>query len=194
MHRRIMLSRSYQVSSSEEGSFPRQRLNAETLRDAILAVSGGLDRSPAGPHPFAPRKTWDYNQASPFYAVYPSNRRSVYLMQQRLQKHPYLSIFDGPDPNSSTAARAVTTTSIQALFLMNSPFVREQAEKFAARIRREAKDQGARIDLAYRLALGRPATSKEMAEAESFIGCHRDDRWISFCRVLFCSNEFLYVD
>src|SRR5205814_4872418 len=98
MHRRIMLSRAYQRSSTAPGEgFPRLRLDAEALRDSILAVSGSLDRSAGEAHPFPPRDKRDFSQASPFYAVYETSRRSVYLMQQRLKKHPFLALFDGPD-------------------------------------------------------------------------------------------------
>ena len=84
--------------------FPRRRLEAESIRDAILMLGGGLDRSPGGPHPFPPVGT-TFTQHAPFGAVYPTTRRSVYLMTQRIRRHPFLALFDGPDTNASTARR-----------------------------------------------------------------------------------------
>jgi hypothetical protein len=184
LHRLIMNSRAYRAVD-----VPRRRLEAEEIRDAILAVSGALDLAGGGEHPFPPRETWVYSKASPFYAVYPSERRSVYLMQQRLKKHPFLALFDGADTNASTAGRGASVTSLQALFLMNSPFVHEQAARFAARLRGEPRE---RIDQAHRLALGRPAREEELRRAEAFLVS--EDRWTSFAKVLFSSNEFLHVD
>jgi hypothetical protein len=195
MHRLIMLSRAYQRAGGAPSdlleSFPRRRLDAETIRDSILAASGSLDRTMGGPHPFPARKDWNFSKAAPFYAVYPSDRRSVYLMQQRLKRHPYLALFDGADPNASTEARFTSTTSIQALFMMNSPFVHDQAARFAARLRAEAPEDRTRIDLAHRIALGRPATGPEIAEGEAFL---RRADWTAYAKVLLSSNEFVYVD
>ena len=73
------------------------------------------------------------------------NRRSVYLMTQRIQRHPFLALFDGPDTNASTADRVTTTTPLQALFLMNDPFVQEQAKRVrGAADEGEAEDERAR--------------------------------------------------
>lgn len=72
-----------------------------------------------------PRKV--RNTRNPYYGDYPTNRRSVYLMQQRLKRHPFLSLFDGTDTNVSTARREMTTVPTQALYLMNNEFVHEQA-------------------------------------------------------------------
>src|SRR5690606_25029656 len=92
LHRRIMLSAVYQLASADDQppapsdlytTFPRRRLNAEELRDALLAVSGELDRTPGESHPFPPESTWAFTQHGPFAAEYPSSKRSVYLMQKR---------------------------------------------------------------------------------------------------------------
>src|SRR5579871_3215853 len=136
MHRLIMLSRTYQMSSDDDPAnlqidvaneylwhFARRRLDAESIRDTLLAVSGGLDRTTGGPHPFPEQTTWNFTQHNPFKAVYETNRRSVYLMTQRIQRHPFLGLFDGADTNASTARRVTSTTPLQALYLMNDPFV-----------------------------------------------------------------------
>ena len=109
MHRLIMRSRAYRRASTPHeqleandpdnalfGRFDRRRLTAEELRDALLAVSGRLDEHPGGPHPFPPQNKWGYTQHTPFQAVYDTNKRSVYLMTQRIRKHPFLALFDGP--------------------------------------------------------------------------------------------------
>jgi uncharacterized protein DUF1553 len=198
MHRLLLRSRAYQLAPGRaEGAgtgFERRRLDAEEIRDALLAVSGTLDRSAGGDHPFPPREKWEYSKASPFYAVYPSNHRSVYLMQQRLKKHPQMALFDGGDTNLSTAGRGASITSLQALFMMNSPFVHEQAQKFGARIREAASDVRSRIDWAHRTAFGRPASPPELERGEAFLRGQGDERWTSYARVLLSSNEFVYVD
>ena len=115
IHREILLSQTYQLASVGDTRdaafdpanrwlwrFPASRLDAESIRDAMLAVAGNLDKKLPGPHPFPPIETWHWTQHDAFKVVYPSNHRSVYLMTQRLLKHPYLAIFDGPDTNVST--------------------------------------------------------------------------------------------
>jgi hypothetical protein len=221
MHRRILLSRTYQLASNVDekstaadlgneclSHFERRRLDAESIRDAQLAVGGGLDRSKGGPHPFPAENTWGFTQHNPFQAVYPTNRRSVYLMTQRIRRHPFLALFDGADPNSSTAQRGVTTVPTQALFFLNDPFVHEQAARFTDRILGEPGDEGRHIDRAYRLALGREPTDEERRDAADYLrdaeealaaaGVAPAERtrqaWAGFARVLFGSNEFIYVD
>jgi hypothetical protein len=214
MHRLIVLSRTYQLSCSDDESgtridvandyhwrFARHRLDAESIRDTLLAVSGALDRSPGGPHPFPDPKGWNFTQHAPFKAVYETNRRSVYLMTQRIQRHPFLALFDGPDTNASTASRVVSTTPLQALFLMNDPFVHEQARKFAARLLADAPDDPRRIDRAFTLAFARLPTDNEKAailehlsRVKEKAGGSPAKAWESAARALFLSNEFVYVD
>jgi hypothetical protein len=188
--------------------FTRRRLDAESIRDAILAVSGGLDRTRGGEHPFPAESTWDFTQHKPFKAVYETNRRSVYLMSQRIQRHPYLSIFDGPETNASTALRIVSTTPLQALFLMNDPFVHEQATRLAKRLMEPPGDDTGRIERAYLLLFGRQPTAEELAANVRFVkeargrahsaGMPADQQarvtWEGLARALFRLNEFVYVD
>ena len=83
----------------------------------------------------------DWTQHSPFKAAYPSHHRSVYLMTQRLHRHPFLGLFDGPDTNTTTDVRSTSTVPLQALFLMNSEFMRDTAAAFAAaRLSRRFRD------------------------------------------------------
>ncbi len=186
--------------------FPRRRLGAEETRDALLLASGALDSSPGREHPFPAPTGWGYSQHGPFNAVYDHNRRSVYLMTQRIKRHPFLALFDGPDPNASTAERRTTTVPTQALFFLNDPFVHANAEKFAQRLLATGNVEAKQIETAYRLALGRSPTTSERAEAAEFLDAYRAEMaaigkaepgksaLAAFARVLFGSNEFLTVD
>ncbi len=222
MHRLIMLSNTYQQSADRTAEsierdpsndllagYPRRRLDAESIRDAMLQLGGNLDLSPAGPHPFPEPHTWGFTQHHPFKAVYETRRRSVYLMTQRIQRHPYLAIFDGADPSASTAARMSSTTPLQALFLLNDPFVHEQSRLIADQIMSYATDDQARIDRAFELLFSRPATADEADLARTFLerarplqpaGGSADERqasgepWAALIRSLLRLNEFVYLD
>ncbi len=218
MHRLLMLSATYQLADHDDPQavqtdpddtwlwkFRRRRLSAEEIRDAVLAVSGGLDPSPGGRHPFPDPMTWGFTQHAPFTAVYDTNRRSVYLMTQRIARHPFLALFDGPDPNSSTPDRFSTNVATQALFFMNDPFVHAQSAGLAARLR-PLPDDAARLDRAFRLLFGRPPSADEREAALRFLAGYQADltdvppaerparAWSAYARVLLCSNEFLFVD
>lgn len=221
MHRLILLSRTYQAASEGGASnamidpdnqflwkFNRRRLDAEAIRDSLLMISGDLDTTRPGPHPFPHHSTWTFTQHKPFVDVYESRQRSIYLMTQRIQKHPYLAIFDGADTNLSAAQRQVTTTPLQALFMMNSTFVHERAEQLARRLVTEAAGSTGRIDRAHRLILGRPATPGELRQGEEYLekaqakllaagqaAAEVYHQALASCtRALFASNEFLFVD
>ncbi|HEY0551616.1 MAG TPA: DUF1549 and DUF1553 domain-containing protein, partial [Verrucomicrobiae bacterium] len=221
MHRVIMLSHTCRLASARSedavardvsnewlSSFPRQRLDAEAVRDTLLMLGGNLDTTPAGPHPFPPETEWKFTQHNPFKAVYDSKRRSVYLMTQRIQRHPYLAIFDGADPAASTPVRATSTTPLQALYLLNDAFVHEQSKQFAARVLKDLKDDTARMKRVYQLALSRPPESSELDGGRKFLVAVREklradgmpgdqielESWRAMVRVIFRLNEFVYVD
>jgi hypothetical protein len=221
LHRQILLSRTYRLSSQADGHdlaidpgdrwlwrYPRRRLDAESIRDAMLAVSGRLVRVLPPAHPFPPIETWAWTQHSAFKAVYPSESRSVFLMTQRLIKHPYLAIFDGPDPNTSTDARTRSTVPLQALYLMNNPFVQEQAEHVARRLIVASSEGDQRVRLAYELAWGRPPTSAELERSHGYLQTYAGvlrtvgtpserlelEAWVSLARVLLTASEFFYVE
>ena len=222
MHKLVMLSRTYQLSSlhdSENGlvdlsndylwRFNPRRLSAEEIRDSMLFLSGALDASVGGgAHPFPPENEWRYTQHRQFVAMYESNKRTVYVMQQRIKKHPFLEVFDGADTNASTAERAIAITPIQALFMMNDPLVHDLSDKFAVRVGLAFTEEEARIDGMYRLALARPATNEEIAVAKEFLRECMDkmkeaglpwDRQgraalASLGRLFFSSNEFFFLD
>ncbi len=221
MHRLILLSRTWQLSSTGPaslatadpnnalyGRFDRRRLDAESIRDAMLFVAGELEERQGGGHPFPPARTWGFTQHVPFMAVYETRRRSIYLMQPRLRKHPYLALFDGADPSSSTAVRLPSTTPLQALFLMNDPLAHEAAAKLAERILASAPQTAERIAFAYRLALSRPPTSEAQQDCADFVDKYRERllahktpsdeleqrTWAAFARALLSANEFVFID
>jgi hypothetical protein len=221
MHRLILSSKTYQLASNYDESnaakdpgnrwywrYDRRRLDAEAIRDALLAVSGNLDRTRPGPHPFPPIDHWTWTQHAPFKDVYPTNHRSVYLMTQRFQRHPFLALFDGPDTNTTTEQRPTSTVPSQALFLMNNPFVKEQAEGFARRVLRESTSSLERFGAAFQYAYGRSPTSAERKRGATYISeyqaanlptgsAHPEidlEAWASYCRILLCANEFVYLD
>ncbi len=212
MHRSIVLSEAYQRAGGHDDRnaaldhdnsllwrFSRRRLSAEEIRDAMLAVSGDLDATPGGPHPFPASNTWGFTQHGPFLAVYEHNRRSVYLMTQRIKRHPFLALFDGADTSSSTGVRYTTTVPTQALFFLNDPFVHDRTAHLAQRLLK-GTDDAQRLDRAARLLYGRPATARQSETAERFLRARRaekandGDAWAAWLRVMLCSNEFLYVD
>jgi hypothetical protein len=179
-----MLSHAYRLSNCEDPvnaqidplnawgwRFERRRLEAEQLRDALLAMSGKLSDAVGGPHPLPPRKDWKYSEVTPFHADFTqeADRRGIYLVQPRLEKHPVLGLFDSADTNQSVGKRFESTTSIQALFMMNAPFVHEQAREFAARLHRLEPDDRKRVELAHRMLFGRGATSEELEEGLAFL-------------------------
>jgi hypothetical protein len=222
MHKDIMLSHAYQLASGGSSAanekidvsadylwrFERRRLEAEEIRDALLSVSGGLDRTPGGEHPFPAETTWRFSQHVQFFAVYDTNRRSVYIMQQRLKKHPFFEVFDGADQNAITGERSQSITPVQALFLMNNPLAHEQADQLAVRVGMAFDTMPERIDYAFRLAYGRRAKPGELKEGLGYLQQTKQEltkintpaekltrmALASYCHVLLSSNEFLYVD
>ncbi len=223
LHRLIMLSSTYQqagqyslssptatehwtLNTDNFSPFPRRRLSVEELRDTLLAVSGDLDLTPGAAHPFPPEENWSFTQHGPFAAEFDTTKRSVYVMQKRNRRTPLFALFDGADPNASTAIRDVTTVPTQALYFMNDPFLHARASKFAARILAAAADNDARLDLACRRLFGRPSSIAEKEEASAFLRDYAalcedqppEERlasaWVAYARVLFSANEFIYVD
>ena len=221
LHRLLLLSKTYQMASIENPTyyerdpdnrllwtFNRRRLEAEEVRDAMLAISGSLDESMGGAHPFPPEVEWRYTQHKPFVDNYPTNRRSIYLMQPRIRPQPLLAIFDAADANAVTGLRQASTVAPQALFMLNSEFAHEQAALFADRMTREASKESERVTLAYRMAFGRPPATDELQEAEDYlrqVSQHIAEisipeveqtraAWASFVRVLLSANAFFYVD
>jgi hypothetical protein len=230
LHRLIVLSSAYRVSSAlgsgEDASgndrrlalFGRRaqsRLEAEAVRDSILAVAGRLNPRRGGPsvYPPLPRSVLDgqsrpgegWGHSDPADAA----RRSIYVYSKRAIALPELELLDSPDTTSSCEQRPVSTTAPQALTFLNGAFMQEQSAHFAERLCREAgNDSGKRVRLAFALALCRPPRSEELTLALGFL--KEQERRIAaetagkaageaasralaeFCLVLLNANEFVY--
>jgi mono/diheme cytochrome c family protein len=204
IHKLIMSSSVYlQSSAIDEGKArvdrdnrllwrrPRIRLEAEVIRDAILAVSGEVDTRMFGPG------SLDES----------SKRRSIYFTVKRSKLLPMMQVFDAPDALGSIGERSATTIAPQALLLMNNPNVREYARSFAGRMAANAQIGVAdSVKSGYLHALGRQPNAQELADGSAFINQQidshqatgqRDVRQLAladFCQVLMCLNEFVYVD
>jgi mono/diheme cytochrome c family protein len=170
---------------------PHYRLEAEAIRDSLLAVSGSLDDRMFGPGTLNPNTT----------------RRSVYFTVKHSSLIPMMTVFDAPDASQSVGERPTTTIAPQALFLMNNPNVRQYAISFARRIAPETRNAlESAIERAYMTALARPPDAGELAEAVSFVKHQTESYQLTkksdpqeaaladFCQVVFCLNEFIYVD
>jgi mono/diheme cytochrome c family protein len=211
MHRLIMTSQAYQMSSDDiaanvaidaENRFfwrmPRVRLEAEIIRDNILAVAGNLDRRVGGPcvYPYidpklfqsSTKRTWPGKPDDD-----PSTwRRSLYVYSKRSIRYPLFETFDQPNLINSCERRNRSTIAPQALLLMNNNFVIMEAKFFAERLRREAGDDPrAQVDHAFHLALGRAPSQFERAKSVEFIRTSPNGL-AEFCQALFNLNEFVY--
>ena len=208
LHREIVLSATYRQSAKFNPQAAQNdaadrllwrkaplRLDAEEVRDAVLAVSGELNLRMGGPSFRDLQMTTVIDNATftPADQFDPTvNRRTIYRMLPRTAPAPLLETLDCADPAVATPRRSVTTTPLQALSLLNNLLMRKSAAAFANRVRQEAGDQAERqIDRAYQLAFGRGASEQERESAARFMAENGLDE---LCLVIFNSNEFLYVD
>ena len=207
LHRLIMLSATYRQSGTlNEESMRRdsqnlflwrmspRRLEAEAIRDSILAVSGQLDLRMGGPG----YNIWEKN--TNYVVVFKPKvdlgqqefRRMIYQFKPRTQQDPTFGIFDCPDAALARPKRTASTTALQALNLLNSRFMVSQSGSFAQRLQREAGDDASpQVERAFLLAFGRRPNEKEKTAAVTLI---RDQGLAAFCRAVYNANEFLYVD
>ena len=216
--RELVLTRTYQLASTHDRAafaadpaarlhwrHNRRRLEAEAIRDAMLAVSGQLDLN----RPIASQVT-EIGEGEvgrnlnikPLTAPFP--HRSVYLPIVRGILPEFLKLFDFPDPSNPQAIRDETNDPAQSLFLLNSPFVIEQSDALATRVlAREGRD-AERVDHAFQLTLGRKPTAAERDRALAYItttsrpppdkASARQRAWSLFCQVLLAGAEFRYLD
>ncbi len=234
LHRLIVLSNTYQTSAALDGGDPKgdrrlalfgrwrgRRLEAEAVRDAVLAVSGQLNPDHGGPGVFPPlpravlegqsRPGDGWGTSDPRQA----SRRSIYVFCKRSLPVPELQLLDAPDTTSSCERRLVSTTAPQALTFLNGAFLNEQAGSFADRLRKEAGDEpAAQVRRAFELALCRPARAEAVDKIVAYLETQRrqirkdaeaagkpiaEDEarsraLASFCLVLLNTNEFAWWD
>jgi hypothetical protein len=211
LHREIMLSRVYQLSTApDEGNakidsenvylwrMNRQRLSAEALRDNVLATAGTLNLKMGGPGVATPltseEKDGMRNLDEWPVSTDPSDhvRRGVYLFVKRSFRLPMMETFDSPDAAASCARRDTSTVAPQALALMNSAFMAEQADRFAERLKTKyGEAPEALVEGGWRAAFGRPPSAEEKAKAVEFLAGSTLPR---LCLLWFNMSEFVYVD
>lgn len=196
LHRRIMLTETYQQAAAEDVNsrvadpnnkllwrVPRRKLDLEAMRDAMLAVSGELDVAEIGGRPF------DFlsNPVVP--------RRSVYAFVNRDIVSSLASTFDGANPSSCTAERPETSVPQQTLFALNSEFVQNRAAELA-KLTSEADSDESRVRWMYQRAFSRDPEPEELQIALRYISAdeNSEDRWQQLAHVLLAANEFVFVD
>lgn len=206
LHRRIVTSATYRQSSKMNSPAAAvdaanrylwrkspARMEGEVLRDTLLAIAGKLDHTVGGKG-YRDVREYKY-KGSHFYDPIPQDqseqfRRTIYRFSPRGAKRTMLDTFDCPDPSALTPKRAETTTPLQSLSLMNNQFVLSMADAAAARLQSSRTDTVEQVRELTRLAYGREAESQEIDRAIPFI---REHGLAAYCRVVFNSNELLYV-
>ncbi len=212
MHRMILNSNAYRQASSTINTvaadkdpenallwkFSRRRLDAEEIRDAMLAVSGKLNIKAGGPSIMIPidkglvNALYKPSQWAPPKDVSEFNRRSVYLIAKRNLHLPFMEVFDAPDLLTSCQRRATSTHAPQALELLNGDISNQQAEALMNRLEADAgPDPRKQIDLAYRLVSGRAPNPKELAQSLAFL---KTQSRREFALAMLNLNAFLYVN
>ncbi|MCC9609440.1 DUF1553 domain-containing protein [Blastopirellula sp. JC732] len=209
LHRMIVTSNVYRQSSAHDEEqaeidagnqylwrMNRRRLEAEEIRDSILAVSGALNTKMGGPgfYLFALEKTehsphYEYHKFDPSDPA--SHRRSIYRFIVRSQPDPWMTTLDCADSSQSTPRRNETLTSLQALSLLNNPFNLLMAEKFADGLQQEYPTLPEQVDRAVLLTTGQKPTDAQRAELVAYAEQHQ---LVNLCRLLFNLSEFVFVD
>jgi hypothetical protein len=234
LHRLILSSNTYQMASRHPDEskslgldpenrllwkFRLSRLEAEQIRDAILAVSGRLDESLGGKTVPLRNRQFVFDHTSMDHTKYDSLRRALYLPVVRNNLYTLLEQFDFPDPTMPTGDRKATVVAPQALLLMNSDIVMDSADALAVLLIDQPGDDAAKVQSAYQRVLGRPATDAETQRVLTFLQELTPEKppagvvvageatrpneaaatsktrqaWSLFCQSLFASNEFFYV-
>jgi len=210
LHRMLVTSSAYRQSSRNDATFAaidgdnrylwrmnRTRLDAESIRDAVLRISGKLDLTPWGPSvkqfvqspgihvtPVVDYLSFDVDRPENY-------RRSVYRFIFRTLPDPFMETLDCADASQLTPVRSASVTALQALTMLNNRFVVRQSEHIAARLERASPDLAGRIGAAYELILGRPATAREVQLVADYATKHG---LANAVRMLLNSNEFMFVN
>ena len=219
--KQIVMSRTYRMASTSEASaaqhaqdpdnrllshMNRKRLDAECLRDAMLTAAGTLDRSFGGPG-VSEVKAVDANdqkiQNIEYGYQFLDTRRSLYTAAFRNVRHPLFEVFDFADINQPIAQRTTSTVATQALFLMNSPKVIEQARSAADLVLKSSPETDKRINAAFENSLQRPPSAKEQSQVRDFLESSLSgnataddlrDLWARFIQTLWSTPEFRFLD
>ncbi len=221
LHRLILTSNTYKMSSISTpksdltdpdnrllSHMNRRRLEAEPFRDGLLAVAGKLDLSLGGSLLTTADNDYVTNDQSGNAGQYGSFRRAIYLPIIRNALYDMFQAFDYGDPSMVNAHRATTTVAPQALYAMNSPFVRDAAKAWATDLlAKPGMTDAERIDAAYQRAFARPPVPTESERAQKYLTTYEARltaegdtgkktllAWQSFCQILFASNEFIYIN
>jgi hypothetical protein len=220
MHRLMVASTAYRSASQADPAavqrdpenlllsrFPRRRLDAEEVRDGMLAAAGLLDRTVGGSLLKATPRQYVTGTGSRSYEDYAHPRRSVYLPVIRSAGYDVLQTLDFPDPSVPAGQRASTTIPTQALLMLNGQLVDQAAEALAKAVLAEPGDDAARVREAYRRAYGRAPTAGELERATAYLrqseaggdpmltaADRRLRAWRGLCRVLLAANEFVFVE
>lgn len=215
LHRMILTSNTYQMQSlhpnEEQGlvadpenrllwKFRLGRLEAEAIRDSLLAVSGRLDLTMGGKTVPLRNRQFVFNHTSVDHTRYDSLRRAVYLPVIRNNLYSFFTQFDFPDPTMPTGNRGATVVAPQALLMMNDPLVLDSAVALADRVLRAYSLRAQRVDYIYELALGRlPKADERRRDLQFLEEAAREqqlgerDAWSLYCQCMLMSNEFMYV-
>jgi cytochrome c553 len=219
LHRRILLSSTWQQSTSastekmrldlENRLFSRasvRRLEAEAVRDSLLAVSGQLDGTMAGSLLTLKNRAYFFDHTSIDKTTYDSPRRSLYLPIVRNNVFDVLQLLDFPDPAVSSSNRATTVVASQALLMLNSNLVMQAASEFADHLLSESTDDNQRLSQMYVIAFGREPTTDEQQADQAFLtraaktqstdsdaNTRRKQAWSTLCHVVLAANEFIHV-
>jgi hypothetical protein len=224
IHREILLSHAYRLSSADSKTnaeidpentsiwrHSRTRLDAEEIRDSLLADAQLLDSSPAGIHPFPPQHEWnweDQNHFSPDRSKYDNDRRTVYMMIQRSVRPTYFTLFDGANTNVSTEQRTSSLTPLQALYFMNGDLPKRCATSLAQHVLSSGSQEKANVDRTFRIVYGRPVTPEESNRITAFLKTVSDSyathgstpkdsyqkAFGDLIQSMFASNEFMFVE
>ncbi len=209
LHKMILMSATYRQASTHNAEFAKRdadnrclwrmnrlRLDAESIRDSVLAVSGKMSWTMHGPgydlFRFKDDHSPVYDHLDVAKATSPETwRRTVYRFVVRSVPNPFLETLDCADPNINVPVRNTTVTALQALALLNNPFMVQQAEFFAERVRNIEIEPARQVDAAYLLAFGRTPSVQERVAMTSYLERHG---LANLCRLLFNANEFMFVD
>lgn len=217
LHRLIVLSSTYRQASTtapetiqqdpENRLFGRaevRRLEAEAVRDALLATSGQLDTALGGSLLKLKNRAYFFDHTSKDLTTYDSRRRSLYLPIVRNNVFDLFQVLDFPDPAVSTSNRATTVVASQALLMLNSDFVMQAAAKFADRLLADSTDDDQRLTQLYAIAFGREPTAAERQADRAFLtemalaqppesNTQQHQAWAALCHVALAANEFVYL-